>query len=289
MPVRLVRGGWPAAVERRLSRLVEVDPRVVLDPDVTDEAFSAAMACMQVGSTIKITGRNRHAAPDALLLEHVDLVGASIVDLGASDGSTSLDLLAQLPNFGSYVIADLYLHLSAVEVAGHVVFFDAAERCVLVAGRRILVWPTGAVGGLVGPLVRVARRRRDRWRQVLLLCPSARARIAADPRVSSAVHDVFTVWPGRAPDVIKVANVLRRLYFSDEDILRALQALLASLPEGGHLLVVDNPRRKGVGSRGGLYRGVGDRFEPVATTPDAPEIDDLVARVRASAEPVRSS
>ncbi len=78
------------------------------------------------------------------------------------------------------------------------------------------------------------------------------------------------------PDVIKVANLLRRLYFSDEDICRALRSLLASLDEGGHLLILDNPRIPGIDIRAGLFRRSQDRFELVATTTEEPEILDLV-------------
>lgn len=283
LPVRLVRGGWPYRLEAALARLVEDDPRVVLDADVSDAAFSRAMACMQVGETIKITGPRRHEAPDGLLLEHVDLRGATVLDVGASDGSTSVELVARLPDVAAYVIADLYLYLHAVPVAGHVVFFDEAGECVLVAGRRLLTWPGSSpvVTTLTRPLLALARRRRAAWRSVLLLCPSARSLIGSDPRVTSAVHDVFTAWSGPPrPDVIKVANVLRRLYFTDEAISRALGALFRSLPEGGHLLVVNNPRARGVGSRGGLYRRDGDRFAVVARTPEPPEIDDLVLALR---------
>jgi hypothetical protein len=70
--------------------------------------------------------------------------------------------------------------------------------------------------------------------------------------------------------------VLRRLYFSDEDIQRALTALLASLDEGGYLLLLDNPRIAGIDLRAGLYRREGGRLVVVAETEDAPEIADLV-------------
>jgi hypothetical protein len=112
---------------------------------------------------------------------------------------------------------------------------------------------------------------------VLLLGPEARQLMRRDARVSTRVHDVFEPWPSPAPSVIKVANLLRRLYFSDDDIRRALTALLESLDEGGHLLVVDNPRIAGIAVRAGLYRREGGRFVQVARTPDEPEIADLLA------------
>jgi hypothetical protein len=253
-----------------------VDPRVLLADDPSAEDFRAAMSIVHVGDTIKITGVNRHGAADALLLENVELTGASIVDLGASDGSTSAELLAELTDFGSYTIADLYLTLRAVELGRSVVFFDADGTCVLVAGRRLLAWPSLArtVRLLYAPLI--ARARRRPGRDVQLLGPDARRWLRSDPRVTARVHDVFQPWPAPAPDVIKVANLLRRLYFSDEDILRALQALLDSLKDGGHLLILDNPRVAGIDLRAGLYRRVDGRFQAVAETPEAPEIADLI-------------
>ena len=275
-PVRAVRGQWPSSWERRAPRLFRVDPRVLLEEEPTAEDFRAAMSIIHVGETIKITDSDRHGAADALLLENVALAGASIVDLGASDGSTSVELVAKLPDFASYVIADLYLTLRSVEVGRYVLFFDADDNCVLVAGRRVLAWPTlsRTVRLLAAPLLARARRRPSR--EVLLLGPEARRLMRSDARVTSRVHDVFQPWPAPAPDVIKVANVLRRLYFSDEEILRALRALLAGLDDGGHLLVLDNPRLAGIALRAGLYRREGGRFQPVAETPDAPEIADLL-------------
>jgi hypothetical protein len=276
-PVRAVRGRWPLSWERRLPRLFRVDPRVLLAEEPSADDFRDAMSILHVGDTIKITGTDRHAAADALLLDNVDLDGARIVDIGASDGSTSVDLVAKLPEFASYVVADLYLQLRAVEVGRSVLFFDAEGTCVLVAGRRLLAWPSlsRTVRLLCAPLLLRARGREGR--PVLLLGPAARRLMRTDPRVTARVHDVFEVWPAPAPDVIKVANLLRRLYFSDEDILRALRSLLASLEDGGHLLVLDNPRVEGIDLRAGLYRRAGDRFVQVATTEHPPEIADLLS------------
>lgn len=275
-PVRGIRGRWPSVLERLAPRLFRGDPRVLLDDEPTAADFRAAMSILHVGDTIKITGVDRHAAADALLLEHVALENASLVDIGASDGSTSVELVEKLPGFRSFTMADLYLHLEAVETRRHVLFYDHEGTCVLIAGRRLLAWPSLArwVRVLWAPVL-VAARERPR-REAFLLGPDARRLLRDDARVTTRVHDVFRPWDGPAPDVIKVANVLRRLYFSDDDIRRALAALLASLDEGGHLLLLDNPRIAGIDLRAGLYRREQGRFVLVAETEDAPEIADLV-------------
>jgi hypothetical protein len=278
LPVRLIRGRFPVAWERRAPRLFRVDPRVLLDPEPAAEDFRAAMSIIHVGSTIKITGADRHGAADELLLAHLDLTDAHILDIGASDGSTSVDLVAKLPDFASYTISDRYLQITAVTWGRWTAFLDDEDRCILLAGRHLLAWPSLSrfVRWAFSPLIALARR--GHGTSVLLLGPGARTLLREDPRVVCRVHDIFRPWPGRAPDVIKVANVLRRMYFSDRDIERALDALFAGLDEGGHLLIVDNPRIPGIPVRGGLYRRGRRRFEPVARTEHPAEIDDLVAR-----------
>lgn len=280
IPVRPLRGRWPAMLERRLSRFFWSDPSDVLDDDVTDDEFRTAMSAFNVGSTIKITGTNRHPTADALLLDHVDVTRATIVDIGASDGSTSVDLVGKLPDFKAYVIADLYFYVTATRVGTKVLFFDPPGACILVVGRRLVAWPSISRGVrlLYAPLIALAARHPERRQEVLLLNPSAKRLIADDERVTFAVHDVFEAWDGVTPDVIKVANLLRRLYFSDAEIMRALQAVLKSLPEGGHLLIVDNARAR-VAPRAGLYRRLGGRFTRVAETETSAEIADLVSQV----------
>ncbi len=286
-PIRLVKGRWPSFITRPLARFVWVDPRVVLDPDVSADEFKSAMSAVHVGGTIKITGSNRHPLADALLTDSVDLRDSLIVDIGASDGSTSIDLMDHIVDFKAFVIADLFFTIKASKSGRHVVFFDEQGECILIVGNWLLAWPSQsrAVRVLYQPLLARARAAGRPGPDVRLLNPRVRARMADDPRVSYRVHDVFTTWSGEKPDVIKVANLLRRLYFSDADITRALCAIHESLAEGGHFLVVDNSRIPGMPPRGGLYRKVGSGFQTVACTENIPEIDDLVASVGAPVQP----
>jgi hypothetical protein len=264
-----------------MPRLFRIDPRLLLDEHPSPADFREAMSLVHVGDTIKITDAGRHPVADSLLVDNLDLTGATIVDIGVSDGSTAVELIPKLPPFAAYVLADLYLELQAVRVGRTAVFYDHDGVCVLVAGARLMAWPSlsRAVRLLCWPWLARAARRRDR-EPVLLLNPTARALMAADPRVTARAHDVFEEWPAPAPDLIKVANLLRRLYFPDDQLTRALQVLLRSLDEGGHLLLVDNSREVGMGPRAGLYRRSGDAFAVVAETADTPEIGDLVRAVR---------
>jgi len=293
-PVRLVEGGWPDAVQRRLRRFVWPDPRRVRDPGLDPLTYSRLMAAFAVGPTRKITGPGRHTAADSLLLQHVDLTGAVIADIGASDGITSVELVERIGAFRQYVIADLFLTLDAVDLGRQTVFSDQDGRVVLVAGPRLLAWPgeSRVVRWLSEPIVRRARPEPRRpgpaATTLLLVNPITRALLERDPRVRTQVHDIFGRWVGPPPDVIKVANLLRRLYFSDEQIAAALDRLVTDLRDGGHLLLVDNPRSDpAIEVRGCLYRRTGDRFRLVARTDHLTEVHELVlrARVRHPKEP----
>lgn len=110
------------------------------------------MNAFGVGATIKITMRGRHPGVDRPLLDNVDLTKATILDIGASDGSTSVDLIERLPGFKAYVIADLYLCVQARTVRSRTLFYEPGGGCVMVAGDRVVGWQ--ARSRMVGALYR---------------------------------------------------------------------------------------------------------------------------------------
>ena len=283
-----MRNRWPQALENRFGRFFWSDPRCILKDDISPEQFRTTMSAIEVGGTYKITGANRHPNADQLILENLELTDAVIVDIGASDGSTSQDLIAKLNGFRSYIIADLYLYIDAREQGRLTHFYDPDGNWIMVVGSRFVAWPATSrlVQRLFGRSARAAARQPVPARSVLLLNPEVRRLMSRDARVTAQVHDVFTPWPGTAPDVIKVANLLRRLYFPDKVILTALEVLLGSLPEGGHLAIVDNSRIEGMPPRCGLYRREGRQFVTVAETDNKPEIRDLVEKVTLHGTPV---
>ncbi len=283
-PIRPLQQRWPAFLENRLRRFFWADPRVIVRDDASAEQFRTAMSALHVGNTIKITGTNRHPKADALLVKHAADANLAVLDIGASDGSTSLDLIDRLPNFAHYTIADRYLHLDVTHVGSYDVFFGPDGDATLIVGRRVLAWPGNSrlVRTIFRRVLSRAASSTNPQHRVLLLNPDVRAVMARDPRVVYRMHDIFEPWPDEPPTVIKVANVLRRLYFSDEQIAAALAVLLTDLPDGGHLLIVDNPRISGIAERCGLYCRDGDRFTLVEQSDDPPEISDLILAARAS-------
>jgi len=163
-PVRPIRGRWPGWVEQRFARFVRADPRDILDDSIDPQVFRRAMSLLNVGDTIKITGANRHPDADALLVDFLsahDRHEATIVDIGASDGSTSLELIRRLHAFKSYVIADLYLTLDAVQVGQRTLFFQGDGTCVFIVGSRTMAWlaQSPVLARLFARVIRRARRQ----------------------------------------------------------------------------------------------------------------------------------
>lgn len=182
--------------------------------------------------------------------------------------------MRRLPGFTRYTISDRFIEVTAVKLRHRTHFFDPSGHCALIVGRRLLAWPTmsRSVNLLTFPVRHRVRYDDPRAEPILLLNPEVREVIRNDPRVKWTAHNIFEPWTGPRPDVVKVANLLRRLYFDDETILGALSNVLTSLPEGGHLLVVDNSRIPEMPPRAGLYKRSGRHFEVVAETTDIPEI-----------------
>lgn len=272
VPVRFTVEGWPAGVQRgKLGRLFVHDPLAITRPDVDWESFTRAMYHVNLGGTAKITWPGRQAEADRLLVEHVDTVGARIVELGSSDGSAALDLIRLLGDrFASYVITDRFVRVTATRYAGWGWLWRDG-RCVVAGNGRIVLWPqqSSALTRVLGPALRAAADRPHH--EVQLLNPNLRAVLAGDPRVSWAEHDVFEPLP-QPVDVIKVGNLLRRVYFTDDQIRSALRSIHAGLVNGGQLLIADHLKE----AAGALYRRTPGGFERIAQTAVPSEIDGLV-------------
>ena len=206
--------------------------------------FSKAISSLQFGVTFKSTRPGRQQHSDQYLSELYRGSKPVILDVGASDGSTSLDLLKALGDcIDRYYVTDLS---PAVRCgygrAGVLYFLDESDKCVLRASKRFLIYSdfTGArfpLRFIAGKLL--ARSRTvDSWHDIKLIQPELITRAANDSRVTIMRYDMFTPWTGERPDLIKVANLLNGRYFSDAQMKRALEIQCSNLASGGRLLLV---------------------------------------------------
>lgn len=253
LPIKLNQAGWP----RQFCRLPFAfhDPRPLAGrhrAELSPAAFSDAISTLQFGVTFKTTRPGRQEHSNRLISQVYRGLRPVILDVGASDGSTSLDLIEALEgNFEQYFVTDLNLSTRCgYDRRGVLYFMDAHANCVLRASRRLLVYSDTRrawfpLPSLVRALLSGARKVAD-WRDVLLIQPDLVSLVAHDPRITITRYDLFAPWTDRRPNLIKVANLLNRKYFTDLQMKEALRIQCSNLSPGGRLLLVseDNDTEK---------------------------------------------
>jgi len=270
----LNRRAW-GALPRRICF---PDPALLLRPEAvpTPEAFSDLVSPLLVHGTRKTTRPGRHAQSDRMLLEALRGRRPVILDVGASDGSTSLDLLGALGGeFEAYYVTDKAPRIRARAERGRTFFYGADGECVLVATPRWVAYPT-AGARVWRPLLRLLHGEippcDPGYPEVSLVQPRLHEIARRDPRVVIRDYDVFRPWDGPAATAVKAANLLNRAYFSDGQIREALRNLWRALAPEGLLLVIDN---RGV-EQASLFRRSAGGFVPAGKVRGGTDVQDLV-------------
>ncbi|MCX6064370.1 MAG: hypothetical protein NT121_01230 [Chloroflexi bacterium] len=100
-PVKFNRSFW-----RNIPKTLPsaADPRILCHGDVDEITFTRAVSTFKFGATFKSTQKARF--PHSILeLSHLEYGAKPIIlDVGASDGSTSLDVMRAIPFEKYYVI-----------------------------------------------------------------------------------------------------------------------------------------------------------------------------------------
>jgi hypothetical protein len=239
--------------------------------------FSRNVAGLLVGGTWRSTAPGRHQKSDQLLLDHAP-PAPSILDIGISDGITSLELLDRIgDNFTAYFATDRLLDIEYIR-AGRRIWFFHDSQCVAASSYFFTAYAeTDAAIPPLGVLARrLTRDRRppDAARRLSLIQPELVARAKADPRIEIREYDLFSPWTGPQPDIIKVGNVLNRAYFSDDDIRRAVAMLRATLSPEGLLHIIDN---RGPTEQSTLFRKSGTNLVAIDSIGRGTDIFDLVS------------
>jgi hypothetical protein len=243
-PLKLNRRWWPARAIRLLPS--SEDPRTLLRPGASSAEFARAVSVLKFGPTFKTTSRGRQPIGNALVRELFAGRRPVILDIGASDGSTSVDLITALGDgFERYFVTDFNLVVQYAQESDGTVFFRARSGDVILASNdRFVAYADvgGAFPGFAWASRRLLARGRKapRWTEMELVQPSLQQLRVRDPRISVEQYDIMQRWSGPTPDLIKIANVLNRAYFSEVQIAAALRCQCAHLKEGGWLLLIDN-------------------------------------------------
>ncbi len=142
LPIKLNKAGWPSPFADLFLAFHDPRPLAYKPFAISAAQFSASVSSLQFGVTFKTTHPGRHAQSNRFLRETYRGSRPVILDVGASDGSTSLDLIQELgSNFAYYYVTDLNLSVRCgYDSKGVVYFVDQNGSCILRASERLLVY-----------------------------------------------------------------------------------------------------------------------------------------------------
>jgi hypothetical protein len=253
-----------------------------------DARFSAILYDIRIGSAFRSSGRGRLSESETAIIRHLDAAAPGplrVIDIGASDGSTTGELVDALETAGydnvEAVLADrdlvleMFRHGSWREfrtVRGEPVFATFGD-----IGQRLTA----------GPLTDwyLSRPWRGAMEKVTVI-PLVQPAIAADQRIEQVRFDIFAPPSDMAGSfrVARICNLLNREYFSAGEIGRALVNSADLLQDGGLLLVARNHGKAGgEDQRGTLFRRQEGGLEVVERYGGGSEIEDIAPTAEAAA------
>ncbi len=260
--------------------------------DRASAAFSHMLDDLCVNGSWKRSLPSRLQGSEAVLCRLLTAGGPGavldVLDLGASDGITTVELLNALRRAGvagaRLRLADLTLTLHRNRAGALVEYRTARGEPVLARlgwlGLRLPRSPR-RFDGLSTLLARLylklgpVRRRLRETGTISLINPVARS----DPDLEAFELDVLVrndALSGRF-DGIRASNVLNKENFSRDQLRRALGNLHAYLREGGYLLISRNQiGRGGETERGSIWQRRGSGFIPVEGFGGGSELAEVV-------------
>lgn len=219
------------------------DPRGLLDAGISDRDANEILVRMKIGGVFKTTRADRFPETTRLLAAARFAAPPVVLDVGASDGSTSLSVMRSL-RFARYYVTDRHVEAWACTTRKGVFFCDESSTPFMFANRFFVIYneandASRTQSGLVARLFAgfdIARCADVR--KVPLMHRALLPRLGEDVRL--ARYDIFEAWPAERADLVIAANILNRDYFSDTRLVDALRNLRTALNEGGRLAVIEN-------------------------------------------------
>jgi hypothetical protein len=275
LPIKLNADCVPSALRQLLH--ASDDPRAMLRTDADGRAFARAVSVLKFGRTFKSTAPSRF--PHTLLeLRRLSFAAPPVVlDVGASDGSTSLDVM-QAIEFRRYYCTDLNVETEVTERGAWTYFHAHGGTPILAASDRWIAY--NDVAGAPLPLSALCRRifaqapsPEQGSRRVPLMNPTLRARLGHE--VIFQCYNALEPWRGEPADLVLTANLLNRSYFRDAELIQILGHLRGALAARGWLVLIENRKHE----RASLLRIEGGAVRVHARVGSGAELEPLALQV----------
>ncbi|MGE4552768.1 MAG: hypothetical protein AB7D57_06625 [Desulfovibrionaceae bacterium] len=246
----------PAMLERALAA----------PPAERARLYALATSYLKVDNTYKTTGLDRTRLADGLLLELArEFDAPRLLEVGVSDGSSALNLLARRDVFAEVVLTDRFSRFLQRRFPLGRAFLDAEGRRFGLKFLCLYVWLSP--GRTVDP---------QGYAPIEVVNPRVREAFGV-PAIRR--FDLFRDALDRPVQLIKCANILNLAYFDAATIRRALDNLARSLAPGGYVVLSQNNAKYPGDEAALVLRREADGFRPVrnvnghelaALFPDAP-------------------
>jgi len=240
LPLKLNRSYWPKAFTQIIPSVA--DPRILCKGKVDEKTFSEAIYDLKFRTTFKSTQKARFPLT---ILELASLSYEQrpvVLDIGASDGITSLDIMQAIP-FEKYYVTDLNIELY-YQISGNTTwFYDEKGICILMVTDKWVAYPDTV--GAIFPFDKIAQihlARAPKWEsdsaKIFLINPALLNRKSSNVVVEK--YDVLEKWPYEKVDLIVAANILNSSYFTTSELKQALTNMVTALEGSGRIAIIDN-------------------------------------------------
>jgi hypothetical protein len=239
-PIKLNRAKWPRGISKLLP--AADDPRILCDGKLDSGSFSKAVSAFKFGTTFKTTKGARFPLSISALHELKFETPPVVLDLGASDGITSLDVINTI-NFRRYYVTDRNTEVFSRLVNGRAYFYDSQGNPILIATDSWVAYSD--TDSAIPPFGAIARRM---FRQAPPMGTDSTQISLVNPLLQSKLgegvvfkqHSILDPWPLEHADLVIAANILNRCYFTDELLATALRHIRAAANEKAYLAIIDN-------------------------------------------------
>jgi len=207
------------------------------------DKFSDAMTTFKFLGVFKTTQAGRHKETQQFLKTY--LVNfpnqLTILDIGASDGITSLDFINVInDSIKKYYVTDYNIKCTYYSYKGYTYFFDHAKNCFLVASEKFVFYPTDKK--LFDFIFKKSLKKIKNFskQELLLINSGLKEKKEGNEAIEIMEYNVFEAWPKEKADVVVVGNLLNKAYFDDAQIETALNNCYNALQENGILTIIRN-------------------------------------------------
>jgi hypothetical protein len=228
---------------------VDSPGKILTADQLSRSEFTKCVSTFRVGNTWKTTSSLRHFYSDQKFCELVDIINKPfILDVGVSDGITSLELIEKLNDkFAGYFVTDLYFDMYYSQYQDSVYIYEPITHdCIMKISDKVIVYfQERNILPFINSFIekvyaKVPAFDSKHFKKASFCQPDLISLSENDKRIIVKNYNVMESWDFQAVDIIKAANVLNPGYFSKSQMKTAVLNLKKALKEDGYLLVVDN-------------------------------------------------